>query len=168
MTAKTFSLRLQITFKSNSRESPLSFLNKKRILMLTKLKASQEDNLLFVTSVLIMNKLKVNKSKTNKVLSRTWKSMPDNKFKNKHQKKIDINITQTVNATSSLKWPSRWRMASMSIQWCLMVCQTSTNAHHTSFKWCTSTISRWWSTIKWTRWTKAWSQWASPLPSSLH
>jgi len=71
MTVKTFSLRLQITFKSNSRELLLFFLNKKRILMLTKLKASLEDNLLFVTSVLIMNKLKVNKSKTNKVLSRT-------------------------------------------------------------------------------------------------
>jgi len=85
---------------------------------------------------------------------------------NKHQQTV-INTTLTANATSSPKWPNRWKLASMNIQWCLMVCQTSTNAHLTSFKWCTSTILRWWSTIRWTRWTKAWRIWASHHPSSL-
>jgi len=87
---------------------------------------------------------------------------------NKHQKITVINSKLNANATSSPKCPSRWKMATMSIQWCLMVCQISTNAHLTFFKWCISTISRWWSTIRWIRWMKAWRAWASHHLSSLH
>jgi len=178
MTARTSFLRLQRTSNHSRRESPHFSQSQKKPLMLTKLRASLETNLLFATSALITTtKLQLNNTKTMQVLS-TWlikgktrrssKRLTDNRLNNKPRKNSVINTRPSVNATSSRKWPSRWRMGSMSIQWCPMVCLTSTNAHPTSFKWCTSTISRWWSTIRWTRWMKAWRVWASHLLSFLH